>query len=138
VKRLAATHEHDLDATERTIPRRRLAAAHGGVLLGSVYGGYFGAGLGVVLLALLGTVLPDQLNHTNSLRAVLSLVVNAGAAAVFLVHGTIDWFDVALLAPTSIAGGYVGSRVARRLPPVAFRVLVIALGLATAIKLFVG
>ncbi len=118
--------------------RARLATAHVGTFVGSIYGGYFGAGLGVVLLALLGTVLPDELVKTNSLRAILSLVVNTAAALVFLAHGVLDWTAIALLAPTSLAGGYLGARVARRLPPVVFRIVVIALGLATAIKLFVG
>lgn len=136
VARLARSHATGPEAGPPS--RRRLALAHAGTLAGAVYGGYFGAGLGVVLLALLGVVLPDTLMRTNGLRAILSLVVNFAAAAVFLVHGAIAWVDVAVLVPTSLVGGYVGARVARRLPPVAFRVLVIALGLATAGRLLAG
>ncbi|MHB1988108.1 MAG: sulfite exporter TauE/SafE family protein [Acidimicrobiales bacterium] len=116
----------------------RMAAAHAGTFFASVYGGYFGAGLGVVLLGLLGLVLPDDLVRTNGLRSVLSLVVNTAAALVFVIHGAIAWADAGLLALTSLGGGYFGARVARRLPPVAFRSVVLALGLATAIKLLVG
>jgi hypothetical protein len=54
------------------------------------------------------------------------------------VHGDIAWGDAGLLALTSLVGGYFGARVARRLPPVVFRVLVLGLGLATAIRLLVG
>lgn len=116
----------------------RAAAAQGGTFLGSVYGGYFGAGLGVIFLAILGLVLPDELVRTNGLRALLSLVVNTAAALVFIAHGDIAWGDAGLLAVTSLLGGYLGAHVARRLPPVAFRLLVLCLGLATAAKLLAG
>jgi uncharacterized membrane protein YfcA len=124
------------EAAEPT--RKRKALAQTGVLIGAIYGGYFGAGLGVVLLALLGFTLPDKLIRTNGLRAILSLVVNTAAALVFVIHGDIAWADAGLLALTSLAGGYFGARVARRLPPVVFRIVVLGLGLATAIRLIVG
>ncbi len=113
-----------------------LAAA--GTLLGSVYGGYFGAGLGVILFALLALTLPDDLVRTNGLRAVLSLTVNTAAAVVFLVAAHVAWGDAGLLAGSSLVGGYAGARLARRLPPLVFRVLVIALGLLTAGRLLAG
>lgn len=116
---------------------RRLGAA-GGTLVASVYGGYFGAGLGVVFLAILGFVLPDDLVRTNGLRSMLSLLVNTAAALVFVVHGDLAWGDAGLLASTSLVGGFFGARVARRLPPLVFRLLVLALGLATAIRLLAG
>lgn len=116
----------------------RRVAAHAGTFAGAVYGGYFGAGLGVVFLAVLGAALPDEMSRTNGLRAVLSLVVNSVAVVVFVAHGQIDWADAGLLAGTSLVGGYLGARVALWLPPVAFRLLVLALGLVTAIRLLVG
>jgi hypothetical protein len=109
-----------------------------GTVLGSVYGGYFGAGLGVILLALLGLTLPDDLVRTNGLRAALSLVVNCVAALVFLVAAHVAWSDAGLLAGSSLVGGYFGARLARRLPPVAFRLLVVTLGLVTAARLLAG
>jgi len=114
----------------------RLAAV--GTALGSVYGGYFGAGLGVVLLALLGLTVPDDLVRTNGLRAVLSLVVNCVAAVVFLLAAHVAWSDAGLLAGSSLVGGYFGARLARHLPPVVFRVLVVLLGLVTAARLLAG
>lgn len=126
----------DRDDGSTTRPRRVLTDV--GTFASSVYGGYFGAGLGVVLLALLGLAIPDELVRTNGLRAVLSLIVNTAAALVFIVHGQIAWSDAGLLAGTSLVGGYLGAHVARRLPPVAFRLLVLGLGLATAIKLLVS
>lgn len=115
-----------------------LGLAATGTLLGAVYGGYFGAGLGVILLALLGLTIPEELVRTNGLRAVLSLVVNTAAALVFLVAAHIAWEDAGLLAGTSLIGGYFGARVARRLPPVVFRILVVCLGLVTAGRLLAG
>jgi uncharacterized membrane protein YfcA len=115
-----------------------LVVAACGTLLGAVYGGYFGAGLGVILLALLGLTLPDELVRTNGLRVVLSLVVNSAAALVFVVAAHVAWEDAALLAGSSLIGGYFGARVARRLPPVVFRILVLGLGLATAGRLLAG
>lgn len=113
-----------------------IAAA--GTLFGAVYGGYFGAGLGVILLALLGLTLPEDLVRTNGLRAVLSLMVNTAAAVVFLIAAHVAWDDAGLLAGSSLVGGYFGARVARRLPPLVFRLLVVGLGLATAARLLVG
>jgi hypothetical protein len=113
-----------------------IAAA--GTFLGSVYGGYFGAGLGVMLLALLALTVPDDLVRTNGLRAVLSLVVNLVAAAVFLLAAHVAWADAGLLAGSSLIGGYFGARLARRLPPMVFRVLVVALGLVTSARLLAG
>ena len=118
--------------------RGHLRVAAAGTLLGSVYGGYFGAGLGVILLALLGLTLPDDLVRTNGLRAVLSLVVNLAVAIVFLAAAHVAWPDAALLAGSSLVGGYLGARAARRLPTAVFRVLVVTLGLVTAARLLAG
>jgi len=115
-----------------------LGVAAFGTLLGSVYGGYFGAGLGVILLALFGLTVPDKLVRTNGLRLVVSLVANSAAAVVFLVAAHVAWEDAGLLAGSSLIGGYFGARLARRLPPVVFRILVLGLGLATAGRLLAG
>jgi uncharacterized membrane protein YfcA len=125
--RVSRTAEHDT-------PRSRTIAAVG-TLLGAVYGGYFGAGLGVILLALLGVTLPDDLVRTNGLRAMLSLAVNTVAALVFVIAAHVVWRDAGLLVGSSLVGGYLGARLARRLPPVVFRVVVLTLGLATSIRL---
>lgn len=121
-----------------TLADEHLGIAVAGTLLGAVYGGYFGAGLGVILLALLGLTVPDELVRTNGLRVVLSLVVNTAAAAVFLIAAHVAWDDAALLAGSSLVGGYFGARLARRLPTVVFRLLVLALGLVTAARLLAG
>lgn len=118
-------------------PTRRWLA-HGGTFVTSLYGGYFGAGMGVVMLAVFGIALPDTITRTSGLRAALSLVVNALAAIIFVVRGTLAWEAVGLLAVGSLAGGWIGSTVARRVPAALLRVVIIGIGASTAAKLLAG
>jgi uncharacterized protein len=102
----------------------------------AVYGAYFGAGLGIMLLAALGILLPDDIQHSNALKGMLSLVMNAMAVVWFAVFGPVQWPVVALMATGSIAGGYLGVSVARRLGRRWLRFAVVAYGLAAAVVLF--
>jgi uncharacterized membrane protein YfcA len=106
-----------------------------GTFLASIYGGYFGAGMGVMLLAILGLALPDSIARTSGLRTVLSILVNGVAAAVFLIHGGLAWDVVGLLAAGSLVGGWIGARVALAIPAYALRAVVILVGVGTAVKL---
>jgi hypothetical protein len=108
-----------------------------GVFVASVYGGYFGAAMGVMFLAVLGLALPVTLAHTNGMRAILSMVVNGVAAVVFLIHGGLAWDAVGWLALGSLVGGYAGARLALVLPAYALRVAVVVIGVGTAVKLLV-
>ncbi|HEX3795568.1 MAG TPA: sulfite exporter TauE/SafE family protein [Acidimicrobiales bacterium] len=123
---------------EHTPPRPRPALLLSGVFLASVYGGYFGAGLGVLLLAILGLALPDSIVRTSGLRTILSILVNGVAAVVFLIHGGLAWGAVGLLALGSVGGGWVGARVAKAIPAMALRVVVVLIGVGTTVKLLVG
>jgi hypothetical protein len=116
-------------------PRTRSALLVGGTLGASVYGGYFGAGMGVMLLAILGLALPDSITRTSGLRTMLSIVINGVAAAVFLIHGGLAWEAVGLLAAGSLVGGWIGARLALAIPATALRIVVILVGLGTTIKL---
>jgi uncharacterized protein len=118
-------------------PRTRPVLLVAGVFGASVYGGYFGAAMGVMLLAVLGLALPVSLAHTSGLRAVLSMIVNGIAAVVFLVHGGLAWEAVGLLAAGSLVGGYAGARLALALPVPALRIVVVVIGVGTAVKLLV-
>jgi uncharacterized membrane protein YfcA len=118
-------------------PRARPLLLAGGTFAASVYGGYFGAGLGVMLLAILGLALPDSILRTSGLRTALSILVNGVAAAVFLIHGGLAWKAVGLLAAGSLVGGWVGARVARSIPALALRIVVVVVGLITVVKLLV-
>jgi uncharacterized protein len=118
-------------------PTRRLAAV-AGTFAASIYGGYFGAGMGVVMLAVLGLALPDSLARTSGMRTILSVLVNGVAAIVFILRFSLQWSAVALLAIGSLAGGWIGARVALGLPAIWLRLIVVVIGVATAIGLFVG
>ena len=118
-------------------PRTRPVLLVAGVFAASVYGGYFGAAMGVMFLAVLGLALPVSLAHTSGLRAVLSMIVNGIAAVVFLAHGGLAWAAVGWLALGSLVGGYVGARLALALPAPALRVVVVVIGVGTAVRLLV-
>ena len=126
-----------LDGAAHTPPRTRPVLLSGGMFVASVYGGYFGAGMGVMLLAILGLALPDTIARTSGLRTALSILVNGVAAAVFLIHGGLAWRAVGLLAAGSLVGGWIGARVALSIPAVALRLVVVAVGLTTVVKLLV-
>jgi uncharacterized membrane protein YfcA len=106
--------------------------AGGGVLVAAVYGSYFGAGLGVLLLGVLGILVRDQLQRLNALKGVLSLVINAAGVAVFVASGRVAWPSAAVLAGGAGIGGTLGVSVARRLSPGTLRAGVVGLGVIVA------
>jgi uncharacterized protein len=93
-----------------------------------VYGGFFGAGLGVMLLATLGLGIHLPLTSTNAIKQVLSLTINVTAAVLFAIWGTVLWWLVLVMGLGSMVGGAVGSRFVGRLDPAKFRVIVVAVG----------
>jgi hypothetical protein len=105
--------------------------------LAGVYGGYFGAGMGVMILAALGVVLSDTLIRINALKQLVSLVVNVTAAGLFLASGRIDWLHAGVMAGAALAGGALGGRLASRVPARVLRGIVVVLGVALAIVYFV-
>lgn len=109
----------------------------GGVLVAAVYGAYFGAGLGVLLLGILGVLLHERLVRVNALKNVLSLVINAVALVAFGIFGPVAWDAVLVIAVASLAGGYLGARVARRIPSVLLRSAVVTYGVVVAVVLLV-
>ena len=104
--------------------------------LGAVYGGYFGGALGVILLGVLALTVHDTLRRLNGLKAVLQLVVASVTLLVFAVFGPVDWAAVALVAPASLVGGFLGARVARRLNDRVLRWAVVVFGVVVAVVLF--
>ncbi|MEV6212930.1 sulfite exporter TauE/SafE family protein [Kitasatospora sp. NPDC051914] len=106
-----------------------------GVLLAGVYGGYFGAAQGVLLLALMGMLLQDDMQRINATKNVLALIVNGVAAVFFLFVAEIDWTAVLLIAAGSVVGGQIGARVGRRLPPPVLRSVIVVVGLAAVTRL---
>jgi uncharacterized membrane protein YfcA len=108
------------------------------VFFASVYGGYFGGALGVILVATLSLTAHDDLRRLNAVKGVLSLVVGIVAVIVFSVGAPVDWLSVALLAPTTLAGGYLGAKLAGRLPAPVLRVAVVLIGSSVAVHLVVN
>jgi uncharacterized protein len=106
-----------------------------GVLVSAAYGGYFGAAQGVLVIGLLGSFLDDDLQRINAAKNVLVTIVNATAAIVFILFAHVNWLVVLLIAVGSTAGGLLGARVGRRLPPLALRILVATIGVIAAVKL---
>lgn len=108
---------------------------HGCVLLAGVYASYFGAAVGVVLLAVLGLLLAEHVQRLNALKGALSLLTATLGALVFLVVAPVDLADAGTLAVASLAGGRLGGALARRLPPAVLRGAVLTVGLAVAVHL---
>jgi uncharacterized membrane protein YfcA len=124
-------HPHDMP------PRRRFLVLHGMVLLGSIYGGYFGAALGVMFVAALGLVLATSLARVSALKNALSALVGFITLVVFALFGPVDWADVAILAPATITGGYLGARLARRLPAPVLRALIVTFACVIGVYLLI-
>ncbi|WP_226347076.1 sulfite exporter TauE/SafE family protein [Agilicoccus flavus] len=99
-----------------------------------VYGGYFGAGSGAMMVAVLGFGLDVELRIVNALKTLSVFVGNVVAGVVFALIADVDWSVVAWLSAGSIAGGYIGARVARRIPAPLLRGLIVAAGLAAAVS----
>lgn len=103
-------------------------------LLISIYGGYFGAGIGILMLAAMGILLPSSLQHANALKVLFALLSNGSGFVLFLLSGKVDVRIAALMAAASLVGGFVGALVAQKLPPAAMRGFAILVGLVAAVK----
>jgi uncharacterized membrane protein YfcA len=114
---------------------------HGGLGLAltvygtGIYGGYFGAGQGIILISLLAIFIPDDLQRLNGTKNVLAMVVNGVAAVLFIALFSINWAIVGIIAGGSVIGGQIGATVGRRLPPALLRMVIIVVGLVAAAKL---
>jgi uncharacterized protein len=100
-----------------------------------VYGGYFGAAQGVLLIGMLGIALGDTLQRVNAVKNVLAGLVNGVAAVVFIALAHVDWSVAGLIAAGSILGGQLGARIGRRLPPWGLRLLIVCVGAVALAKL---
>ena len=105
------------------------------VFCAGVYGGYFGAAQGVLLIGMLGIAFNDSLQRINAVKNVLAGLVNGVAAVIFIALTHIDWKIAGLIAAGSILGGQLGARVGRRLPPWGLRLLIVCVGVAALVKL---
>ncbi|MET0773157.1 MAG: sulfite exporter TauE/SafE family protein [Candidatus Limnocylindrales bacterium] len=123
--------------------RRGMEAGHPtgllvGVFLTGIYGGYFGAAQGVILMALLAIFLTDDLQRLNGLKNWIAGLVNGVAAILFVLVAPVDYGVAALLAIGSVVGGQVGATVGRRLPAPVLRATVVTVGLIVAVRMLIG
>ena len=102
------------------------------VACAAIYGAYFGAGMGVIIFAILAVVIEDSHARANALKQLLSLIINTVAAVVFLFVGTVDWPVALIIAVSSLAGGLIGGKLATRIPEGLLRWLAIAVALVVA------
>jgi hypothetical protein len=107
------------------------------VFFAAVYGGYFGGALGVILMAVLALTAHDDLRRLNAVKGVLSLIVSLVSLVVFAIGAPVDWLVAALLAPSTLLGGFLGAKLAGKLPAPVLRATVVVVGLAVAVYLFV-
>jgi uncharacterized protein len=135
---------------ERRAHLEEAPPAHGsvwlwlGILVTGVYGGYFGAAQGVLLLAILGIGLAESLNRINAVKNVLALIANAVSALLFVLlpltpwadpGARINWLAALAIAVGAVLGAQLGGRVGRRLPPLVYRVVIVVVGVAAIIGL---
>jgi uncharacterized membrane protein YfcA len=106
--------------------------------LAAAYGAYFGAGVGIMMLAILGIFVADTLQRLNALKGLLSLLVAVIAAVAFALFADVRWVAVAVMAVASLVGGQLGVVLARRLNDQVLRWLVIAFGVAVGLRLLVA
>lgn len=104
--------------------------------LGAIYGGYFGAGLGVIVLASLAVAYADSLTRINALKQSVSLVVNVAAAIVFLFSRQVDWAICGVMLIASLGGGALGGAIASRVKPAVLRGIVVIGGAGVAAAMF--
>ncbi|WP_007023643.1 sulfite exporter TauE/SafE family protein [Saccharomonospora iraqiensis] len=105
------------------------------ILLIGVYGGYFTAAQGVMLMAVMGMLMTESLQQLNGIKNVLAAVVNVVAGAVYAFVAPISWAAVALLAVGSVVGGLLGARIGRKLSPKALRAVIVTIGVAAMLQL---
>ncbi|MFA7248406.1 MAG: sulfite exporter TauE/SafE family protein [Dehalococcoidia bacterium] len=122
----------------RLAVRHGLASEHGAhvpagmyivMFLVGVYGGYFGAGIGILMLAAISILAPDDLQHSNAVKGLLGLLINFTAVVVFAVSGLVEWLPAAVMAVGAILGGYGGVSVARRINSNVLRAMIVVWGL---------
>jgi uncharacterized protein len=107
------------------------------IFLVGVYGGYFTAAQGIMLIGVMGLLLTEPLQRLNGYKNVLAAVVNLVAGAIYAVVAPISWPVVAILAVSSTLGGLIGARIGRRLPPTVLRAVIVVVGLVAIVRLVV-
>lgn len=123
---------------EKLVSESRMAAlAAFPVLLAAIYGGYFGAGLSVIVLAVLGLTIEDNLTRLNALKQFVSFSTNLAAALFFVFSGQVVWLVALVMMVGALAGGAIGGKLAGRIKPSTLRWVVVTIGVAVSIIYFI-
>jgi uncharacterized membrane protein YfcA len=133
--RIAARRQRSARAGRGDVSERGGPVLAGGIFGAAVYGGYFGAAQGVLVIGLLGTFLDESMQRVNAGKNVLVGIVNGSAAIVYILFAHVNWAAAALIAAGSTIGGLLGARIGRRLPPVALRIFIVVIGVVSAVRL---
>jgi hypothetical protein len=123
-------------------PERRLNHAHyllaiPAIGLAAIYGGYFGAGLSVIVLAFLALIFEDSLTRLNALKQAVAFATNSAAAVFFLFSGQVSWGVAAVMAVSALLGGMTGGKLAGRVNPTTLRWIVVSIGLVVSVIFFI-
>jgi uncharacterized membrane protein YfcA len=133
-RRLSAlAARHGLGAVEGG---RLPASLHAAMFFNGIYGGYFGAGLGILTLAAIAILAPDDLQRANATKGLLAALINSVAVVVFVASGLVEWEPALVMAVCAVAGGYAGVALARRLRAQVLRNVIVAWGLTMSAWLF--
>jgi uncharacterized membrane protein YfcA len=127
-----------LSKREIDLERRGAVLVPLAIYLTGVYGGYFGAAQGILLLAILGVALAQDLQRTNALKNVLAGLVNGVAGVYFVFAARVDWAPAAIIACTSILGAQLSARYGRRLAPEGLRAIIVVVGAFAIVRLLVN
>lgn len=122
-------------ASREVRPRRNAIIRDGGIFLTGIYGGYFGAAQGILLMSILGAVIDESIQKLNSIKIMLALSANTAAAIVFMFIGGINWSIAGVIAAGSLLGGHFGASIGRRLPDPVYRAVIVIVGLIAFAKL---
>jgi uncharacterized membrane protein YfcA len=122
-RRASASHDRPLNEAWAILP----------VFAAAIYGGYFGAGLSVIILAVLGLVIEDNLTRLNGLKQAIAFSVNMAAAVFFLFSGQVVWAAALVMAVGALLGGALGGRLAGRIRPQTLRIVVVVIGVVVAL-----
>ena len=128
---------HVVEPTDEwRVPQRPAVAAAMQLAIG-VYGGYFGGGMGIMMLALMSRMGGSDIHRMNGVKSVLGAAINGVAAVAFVIAGAVDARAAAVMAAGAILGGFAGAAVARKVRPLIVRWVVVAIGFALAALLAV-
>lgn len=122
IKTFILSRGHDPDRPDSKLPLFLAAGATG------IYGGYFGAAQGIILLSFLTLLIRGGLQRANAYKNVLAASANLAAGTVFMFLAPVDWWVVLILALTSFVGGYIGGKYGQRLPEALYRALIVVIG----------